>query len=154
MMSPDPIESRNDELSSPEFRDNGSYYPGFGDNRISTQENRNNGLSPSANNNDNSVLCPNCSQIIPRETLIQTPQSLEKNPPQTTSSTADQIRRDGRTKKYKAITSELNQEPNRRAMVEILSIEEENDAKVQKTRAELERITADTRLDTKDKLKL
>ena len=44
MMFPDPIESENDELSSPEFRDNGSYYPGFGDNRISTQENRNNGL--------------------------------------------------------------------------------------------------------------
>ena len=117
-------------------------------------ESENDELSPSAYNNDNSLLCPHCSQIIPLETLTQTPQSLEKNPPQTTSSTADQIRRDGRTKKYKAITSELNQEPNRRAMVEILSIEEENDAKVQKTRAELERITADTRLDTKDKLKL
>ena len=86
---PDWLESKNDELdelSSFEIIDNGFHYQGFGDNRISTQEIRNDGLSSSAYDNDN--------------LLVQTPQSLEKNPFMTPSSTADQIKReDGRTKK-------------------------------------------------------
>ena len=43
-------------------------------------------------------------------------------------------------------TIELNKDPNRKAMVGLLTIEEENDTKVQASRAKLASINADTRL--------
>ena len=48
-------------------------------------------------------------------------------------------------------TTELNKDPNRKAMVGLLNIEEENDTKVQASRAKLASIIANTTLTSKEK---
>ena len=97
-------------------------------NTISSPDIRDDDLSSSAYDHEN--------------LLNQSTQSLEMNPSQTASSIAGPITRDGRTKECKAMKKELNKDPNRKAMVRRLNIEEEKDTKVQASKAELKSIDA------------